>query len=109
MEVQGYISSNTLPYKIQEILRDKGFYIEPLHEVHEYTNRLHGACSFRITKGADTLRVLGIAEEKDEFHFHMVEDPSEDGFTSSASNEFYNEVEEIMLDNGVRLADSEEL
>jgi hypothetical protein len=108
MEIQYYICNSSFPNKIQELLRERGFFIESLPEVHKYTNRIHGAFSFRITKGSDTIRVLGV-EDHNEFSFHMVEDPPEGEFSTGLSPEFYDEVEEIMLRNGADLGEIQEL
>ena len=108
MEVQHYTCNSSFPYEVQDILRDKGFFVDPLHEVHPHTNRIHGAFSFRITRRSDTLRVLGV-EDKGEFHFHMVEDPSDGVISTNVSSAFFNEVEEVMLQNGADLGEITEL
>jgi len=108
MEVQHYICSSSFPNDIQELLTNHGFYVEPLPEVHHEPNRIHGAFAFRVTKGSDTLRVLGVEDDR-AFGFHMVEDPSDDPDVEGASDKFYNEVEELMLRNGADLGDVEEL
>ena len=108
MNVQGYICGSSFPNDIQDVLTDHGFLVEPLPEVHHETNRIHGAFSFRVRRGSDTLRVLGV-EDSGTFGFHMTEDPSDDPGAEGASDQFYNEVEEIMLRNGADLGDAEEL
>jgi hypothetical protein len=108
MEVQHYICSSSFPNSIQELLSAHGFYVESLPEVHHETNRIHGAFSFRVTKGPDTLRILGV-EDSGTFGFHMVDDPSDDPATTGASDQFYDEVEELMLRNGADHGDIEEL
>ena len=108
MHIQTYTCSSTFPNEIQDILREQGFCVGPLPEVHSHTNRIHGAFSFRITRGSNSLRVLGVQEDE-RFGFHIVGDPEVGLSPNDVSSELYDEVEQIMLRNGADLGLVEEL
>lgn len=108
MDIQTYTCDSTFPNTVQDLLRQQGFYVESLPEVHPHTDRIHGAFSFRITRGSDSLRVLG-AEQNGLFGFHMVGDPGGGTFAKEVPSELYDEVEQIMLRNGADLGPMEEL
>jgi hypothetical protein len=108
MDIQTYICDSTFPNTIQDILREAGYHVEPLPEVHAHTDRIHGAFSFRIIKGFDSLRVVGM-EDDGRFGFHMVVDPGDDSSLKEVPTELYDEIEQIMLRNGADLGRVEEL
>jgi len=108
MDIQLYSCDNTFPLHIENILREKGYRIEPTPELNFVTDKIHGAFSFRIQRGMGSLKVLGSAGE-DTFVFHMVCDNEPGLHTWNASDQMYDEVERIMLTNGADLYTVEEL
>ena len=108
MDFQLYSCDNTFPLHIENVLREKGYRVEPTPELNFITDKIQGAFSFRIQRGLGSLKVLGSAG-KDTFVFHMVCDHEPGPHSLNASDELYDEVERIMLTHGADLYDVEEL
>ena len=97
--IQLYSCSNTFPSEIKIILQEHGFIIEPLHELNKHTDRMHGAFSMRIRRGQGCLRLLG-TEDKGQYGFHLVAEPTNDEYQINMSLDLYDEVETLILTNG---------
>ncbi len=108
MEIQIYSCSAKFPGHIERVLQENGFVVEPLTELHAYTNTVHGAFSFRIRKRQGELKVVG-SENGDEYRFHMVEGNDLDSHAQQVTDEMYDDVERLMLTHGADLYDIEEL
>ena len=108
MEIQIYSCSSRFPGHIEDVLQENGYVVEPLTELHAYTNTIHGAFSFRIRKGLGELKVVG-CENDEEYGFHMIEENDLDSFAQQVTEEMFYEVEELMLTHGADLSHIEEL
>lgn len=108
MDIQIYSCDNTFPLHIENVLKEKGYQVEPTPELNFVTDKIHGAFSFRIQRGLGSLKVLG-SPKKEIFTFHMVCDNKPGPHSWNASDIMYDTVERILLTNGADLYAIEEL
>jgi len=103
-----YKCNSTFPNEIQKVLRDHGFQVEPLPEIADHMDKIHGGFSFSVRRGNAGIRVAG-AEDKGAMYFHVVFDNSLNPLSWRPSAKLSGEVHEIMVEHGAELVDVEEL
>ena len=108
MEIQIYSCAATFPILIEKILRERGYIVEPIPEIHSRTSKIHGAFSFRIKKGKGELKVIG-NEEDDIYIFHIIGNHEGDPISMNIAEDMLDRVEKIMLTNGADLYEIIEL
>ncbi|MCJ8330048.1 MAG: hypothetical protein HRT89_18150 [Lentisphaeria bacterium] len=104
MGLQNYECDSTFPNKIQDVLIDRGYYIERHQEAEEELKNVHGAFSFRISRLSNSMSVTG-TENHGQYGFIMLPESSDDTYRTDQEDDFYTEIELIMLQNGALLGE----
>jgi hypothetical protein len=103
-----YECDEGFPSRIVPILMEQGFAAEALPTTPQHQSQFPYSFSFRVKRGLAGIRVSG-SEENGQLGFFVVFDNSANPLSWRPSAKLAREVEAVMLQNGARLVDEEEM